>query len=215
MIDRLSTRAATAVAVTFLAACAGSPPPPDWQTNAHGALSGFSASYLRGDDQVADHEFRQARRELARTGRGDLIARAELTRCALQVASLQFDDCPGFAALAAEATPNETAYAEFLAGRPVAPTRLPAQYGTLAADATTPAAIDPPLPRLIAAGVLLRRGQLSPAGVDLAVDTASAQGWRRPLLAWLGAQAKLADARGDRERAAQARRRMALVTDER
>ncbi|MBO7410611.1 MAG: hypothetical protein J6T92_01680, partial [Ottowia sp.] len=39
--------------------------------------------------------------------------------------------------------------------------------------------------RLIAAAVLLHAGLGSDALAQLAADTASAQGWRRPLLAWL------------------------------
>ena len=40
--------------------------------------------------------------------------------------------------------------------------------------------------RLVAAGVLLQTGRADPGVIAQAVDTASAQGWRRPLLAWLG-----------------------------
>jgi hypothetical protein len=50
--------------------------------------------------------------------------------------------------------------------------------------------------------------------LQLAVDTASAQGWRRPLLAWLGAQARRAELAGASEEAERLRRRMALVRGE-
>ncbi|HRL37596.1 MAG TPA: hypothetical protein PLH50_12290, partial [Ottowia beijingensis] len=53
--------------------------------------------------------------------------------------------------------------------------------------------------------------QASPAVVEQAVETASHQGWRRPLLAWLGVQARLAEQRGDAAEAARVRRRMDLV----
>ena len=52
---------------------------------------------------------------------------------------------------------------------------------------------------------------LTPADVTLAVDTASQQGWRRPLLAWLGVQRQLALEAGQTEVAALAQRRMDLV----
>ncbi|MGL4807100.1 MAG: hypothetical protein ACRC2X_10695, partial [Giesbergeria sp.] len=68
-----------------------------------------------------------------------------------------------------------------------------------------------PLARLVAAGVLLRRAQASPAVVQAAVDTASHQGWRRPLLAWLGVQRQWAEQGGQPEVAAALRRRMDLV----
>ena len=71
-----------------------------------------------------------------------------------------------------------------------------------------------PLAHLVAAGARFARGQASPQLVQLAVDTASRQGWRRPLLAWLGVQEKLAEGRGDEPEAARLRRRMAIVNQE-
>jgi len=68
-----------------------------------------------------------------------------------------------------------------------------------------------PLARLVAAGVLLRRSQASPAVVQAAVDTASQLGWRRPLLAWLGVQRQWAEQGGQPDVAARIRRRMDLV----
>jgi hypothetical protein len=72
-------------------------------------------------------------------------------------------------------------------------------------------AIDDPLSRLVAIGVLFQRGGASPEAIALAVDTASAQGWRRPLLAWLGVQLELAETAGDTAAAEQLRRRIALA----
>jgi hypothetical protein len=62
--------------------------------------------------------------------------------------------------------------------------------------------------------VLFRTGRASPQLVALAVDTASQQGWRRPLLAWLGVQAQRAQRAGAREEAERIRRRMALISEE-
>ena len=71
---------------------------------------------------------------------------------------------------------------------------------------------DEPLSRLVAESVRFRNGGIDPAGIARAVDIASAQGWRRPLLAWLGVQLKRAEAAGDNETAERIRRRMALVS---
>jgi hypothetical protein len=83
--------------------------------------------------------------------------------------------------------------------------------GTSAADAKLLTAIADPLSRLVASALLLQRGQLSPDGIALAVDTASSQGWRRPLLAWLGVQLQRAQASNNAELAAQVQRRLALA----
>src|SRR5207244_12378844 len=88
-----------------------------WQTNARQALESFKHNYLAGDTRAAETEFLRAKSELASTGRGDLLARAELTRCAVRTASLEFDDCPAFEALRSEARSEETGYAEYLSGR--------------------------------------------------------------------------------------------------
>ena len=68
-----------------------------------------------------------------------------------------------------------------------------------------------PLSQLVAAGVLLHTGRASPALLVQAADTASSQGWRRPLLAWLGVQALRAEQGGDADEAARLRRRIAIT----
>ena len=68
-----------------------------------------------------------------------------------------------------------------------------------------------PLSRLIAAGLLFKIELLAPVDIGLAVDLASKQGWRRPLLAWLGVQHKRAQSAGDTATAARLQRRMDLV----
>jgi hypothetical protein len=46
----------------------------------------------------------------------------------------------------------------------------------------------------------------------VAVDVASAQGWRRPLLTWLGVAAKRAEAVGDTAQLERIRRRITLAS---
>lgn len=212
--------AVAAAAATLMVACTTAPLPPDWQVNARAALDRSVAAYLAGNTRVAAAEFDRARAEIARTGRADLMARAELMRCAVQVASLVFDACDGFEKLRPDAAAPERAYADYLAAR--APSTqialLPeAQRAAAAASAENAAAalrtIDDPQARLIAAGVLLRAGRAHPDVLALAVETASAQGWRRPLLAWLKVQLLRADKAGDVPAADQLRRRIALVEE--
>ena len=216
-LARLPSVAALA-AGALLAACASGPPPPDWQLNARQALDDAVAAYLEGNARVEAAESARARREIARTGRLDLLARAELMRCAARVASLVFEPCTAVEALRADAAAPERAYAAYLAGAaaPADVALLPAPHRSLAGAAAGPAdaalrAIDDPLSRLIAAGVLLQSGRASPETLAIAVDTASAQGWRRPLLAWLNAQRLRAEHSGDAAEAERLRRRIAVV----
>ena len=125
----------------------------------------------------------------------------------------------GFEAVRADAPPPERAYAAYLAGRatPADVALLPQQHRAVAGgreDAGALPGSDDPVARLVAAAVLFRGGRASPQVLDLAVETASHQGWRRPLLAWLGVQLQRAERSGAKDEAERLRRRMAIVTGE-
>ena len=210
---------ALAATALLLAGCGNQPRAPDWQMNAHDSLARYTGAYMTGNARAEAAEFERARNALASTGQAGLVARAELTRCALRVASLVMEPCEGFERLRADAPAAERAYADYLAGRIAPPDvpLLPPQHRGVAAgqgDAAALQAIDDPLSRLVAAGVLLRTGRAGPPVLVLASDTASAQGWRRPLLAWLGVQAQRAEQAGATDEAQRLRRRMALVAGE-
>jgi len=202
----------------LLAACAGGPPPPDWQLESHAALAEFERQWFAGKTPAAEAAFVRARNAAGRTGRLELAARLELLRCALRLASLDFEPCKAFDARRADALPADRAYADFLAGRwsGLDAAALPEQYRAAAAPGADAAAvlagIASPRSKLIAAAVLLRAERLSAEGIEAAVAAASAQGWRRPLLAWLALQARRADAVGATDEAARLRRRMDLVS---
>jgi len=193
--DQTAVKRALLVITALLCGCAGGPPAPLWQANAKYSLDAFQQAYLRGDTRVAGIEFERAKAELSSTGNASLVARAELLRCAARAASLEFGGCPGFERLRADAGAEELAYAEYLAGR--APR----------------AAADDAMSRLVFLGVQFNSGKASPEDISAAINIASAQGWRRPLLAWLGVQEKRAEAAGDREALARIRRRIALVLE--
>jgi hypothetical protein len=194
MAFRAQDRNSIALVLALLAACTSAPPAPEWQGNAAGSLRDFQQRYLAGDAKGAEEAFAFARSELSSTGRADLVARAELVRCAAQVASLIFDRCAGFEALRADAGPEERAYADYLDGRVA---RAPSNE---------------PFSRLVAYGVQVRTATIAPQGISSAVEISSQEGWRRPLLAWLGVQLKRAEAAGDSETATRLKRRIELVS---
>ncbi|MDP3204377.1 MAG: hypothetical protein Q8M80_09935, partial [Hydrogenophaga sp.] len=176
-----------------LAACSSNPPPPQWPAEAKGSSERATEAWLSGNSRIEAAEFSRARGEVARTGQVALVARLELLRCATRVASLVVEPCTGFDVLAQDAAPAEQAYARYLAGTASAgdAVLLPEAHrgliGNAAPDATL-AAIQDSLSQLVAAGVLFRSGRATPGVIAQAVDTASARGWRRPLLAWLQVQ---------------------------
>ncbi len=236
--QRKTTLAFALALCALLAGCSSQPPVPDWQINAYSAAQRAVQSYLSGESRAARREFDQARHEIARTGSPALVARLELLRCAAQVGSTVVEPCTLFDALRQDAAAPELAYDRYLQGQvqPADVALLPlAQQGVAAAllagggvkasaaATAQPAAgaqsaaeaalhkVDDPLSQLVAAGVLLRTGQASPAVVSTALAVSSRQGWRRPLMAWLGLQAARAEAAGDATEAARLRRRMDLA----
>ena len=235
MTQRLSNRTLQSLllmSTLVLSACASRAPAPDWQGNAQGSMDRSIAAYLEGNGRVEIAEFERARSEIARTGRIDLLARIELMRCAGRVASLVVDSsgaCPAFQSLRPDASAPERAYADYLDARlaPQDVSLLPAQHRAIAASAATSISttgeiasapvdaalqsINDPLARLVAAGVLFRQGRASPAVISNAIDTASAQGWPRPLLAWLHVQLQRVGAAGASDEAERLRRRITLV----
>lgn len=206
----------------LLAACAGAPPPANWKMNAVSLLEHAQQRWLEGDSQSAELALEKMRTDIAQSGRIDLLARAELAACASRIAGLDFSACAAYAPLAVDAEPSEQAYARFLSGDWVGldAKSLPAHYAGLIgakndADANQAArAIKAPLPRLIAAGLLLQGGRADPVTQGVAVDTASERGWRRPLLAWLEVQRQRALAGGEADAAAQLQRRIDLVLNQ-
>ena len=202
-----------------LSACASGPKPAEWQLNAKSATERAVAAYLEGNSRVEAAEMATARKEISSTGRVDLMARAELLSCASRVASLVFEPCAGFEKLRLDAPPAERAYADYLAGKLQAQDinllpknqQISAQAAIMRAQPSIESIADP-LAKLVAAGTALQAGNASPALVQAAVDAASSQGWRRPLLAWLGVQLKLLEASGNRLEADRIQRRIALTS---
>ncbi|MDO9611050.1 MAG: hypothetical protein Q7J33_04250 [Serpentinimonas sp.] len=215
---------ALALGVALLAGCAAGPRVPDWQIEAHGAQQRAIRADLEGRQRVAELEWQRARAAVQRTARADQLARLALSRCAVAQAALDLTDtCEAAQPVLAQAGAAEQAYARYLLGqvqaadiewlpaahRPTARRLLePATAATPAEAAALLRAIDDPLARLVAASVWLRAQRLDPEALALAVQTASEQGWRRPLLAWLRLQATVAQQRGQAELAADALRRI-------
>jgi len=203
-----------------LTGCSSTPKIPDWRLESKGAMERSIAAYLEGNARIEAAELTRARSQLSRTGRADLVASAELLRCAARVASLVFEPCSGFDALRPDATEAQRTYADYLRGQlspsrtPLLPVTQQAAASRSAGDATGLQGIEDPLSLLVAAGVLLETGKANPVTIAQAVDTASSQGWRRPLLAWLGVQVQRATQADQPAEVERLQRRIKLVYNE-
>jgi hypothetical protein len=191
-------RASWLPVVLALSACASGPAVPDWQAQSQSALENFRQRYLEGYSNGAARAFARAKAALASTGKPELVAKAELVRCAVGVAALDFEACKEYEARRMDATREDLSYGDFVDGAPTNPEAmqlLPPQYREVATsqdDQSRTKAL-----ARIADPVSFRQSKLTPEGVAVAVDTASAQGYRRPLLAYLNVQAKQAQSAGD------------------
>ncbi|OYY92708.1 MAG: hypothetical protein B7Y41_15005 [Hydrogenophilales bacterium 28-61-23] len=203
----------------LLTACGGAPPPADWKLNAVSLLEHSQQRWLEGDGKSADLTMDQARKEIAKSGRVDLLARAELAACAARIASLDFATCSSFDELKTDAGLADKTYARFLAAdwNGLDIKNLPTHYASLidakddASANKAVAEIKDPLPRLIGAALLFKSGRADPATLATAIDTASEQGWRRPLLVWLEVLYKRALTSNDTAAATLIQRRIDLV----
>ena len=199
--------------MALLVGCAGKPV-ADWQLDSHAAMQQTLAAALTGEPRIEAAAFERARTQIARTGRTDLLARAELMRCAAHAARLDGGACPGFEARRADAGAADRAYADYLAGGlapPDLPLLPPAHQAAARGEVAAATDADDPLTRLVAAATLLRAGRATPAVVALAADTASAQGWGRALLPWLRVQQRQALDAGDDAMAERLQRRIDAV----
>lgn len=218
----------------FLAGCGAVKPPPAWQAKTVSASDAAVSAYLQGQVKISAIQMKQAQFSASSTGRPDAVYRLNLLQCALDVSSLSETPCPRPEDVGIRSDSFDTdvraeleAYRAYLLGDSLdetAQARLPkAQRAAAALGGTADEAealkvlvgIEEPLSRLVAAGVWLHRQNIaSPSQkgvIALAVDTASQQGWRRPLAAWLTRQLRVAQAAGDTATAQHAQARLEVV----
>jgi hypothetical protein len=210
------------LSVSLLAGCGSNPPVPDWQVQTHQSVGRATAAELSGHARVAGLEWARAEQQAARSALPDAVARVRLTRCAARRASLDWLPCEGLDVVLPDASGSAQAYARYLGGTglPGDVTQLPPAQQAVARALAQPgaeplrwdaASVADPLSRLVAASVLVRAGRAGPEVVAQAVDTASAQGWTRPLLAWLTLQRQQAQAAGNTVEAQRLERRLQLL----
>lgn len=209
--------------VLFVWSCGFTTPVPVWKENAHRQLDEYKASFLSGREASTEPHFARARREIASGNDIGLLAIAYLTKYALHTASLESFDASEFAKLyRLEPHPSDMAYCHFLKGNfnAVDIKALPARYaGVLKAASTRDLAmaareiseVDDPLSRLIACGVWVRYLPSDEAILQIGISTASVNGWRRPLWAYLSRLQTYYTGNGDLNKAAAIGERLNLL----
>ena len=204
----------------LLTACgSGGPPPPDWKTDAADLMARYQKHALLGENTLAERYFRQAVGATGGAGRVAETARLWLVRCATRRAMLIDDACAEYAELAAIAPDAaDQAYYQFLTLRwdVIDVAQLPGQHRDLVRATADKrhvqlVKIQDPLARLLDASLLVMRKEADAATLELAAETASAQGWRQPLLTYLKLLEKQAASLGNAAEQARLARRIQLV----
>lgn len=204
-MNRLPLKGCLWAGLLVLSACGSSgPPTPDWKTDSVDFIERYKKHTLLGEHAVAERFFQRALHATGGAGRISETARLWLVRCATRRANLQDDDCSEYTELAKlETSAEDRAYYQFvtLKWSELDTAKLPAQYaGLVKSDVarlnSQIAAIEDPLSRLLAASLVTQRGLADHATLVVAMETASSQGWRQPLLAYLKLLEKSAAARG-------------------
>jgi hypothetical protein len=199
----------------LLGACGSTP--PAWKTDTAVLIERYKSYALRGENTLAERAFEQAVAATGSTGQIAGTAHLWLVRCAIRRAMLIDDACAEYAELARYASdPADRAYYRFLTlqWETLDTALLPAHHRALLAAGDRSArlaALDDPLARLLDASLLVMRGEAHDDTLTLATDTASAQGWRQPLLTYLLLREARARAAGDEATRAVLRRRIDLV----
>jgi hypothetical protein len=202
-----------------------SKPTPGWIVVGNQQLETFKHHFLTGGQPiVTERHFRKAVEEIKKSGDLDLLGKAWLTRMALEVAVLrEMEEDDYLKVAAAQPVPANRNFYLFLKGKKVEVDRslLPAQYrlfldalrsgNTVKAGQTITVMKDDSLSRLIAAGIAVRINLESEAILKVAVETASRNGWKRALLAWLERLLTLYEATGDAAKATAVRQRIDLM----
>lgn len=181
----------------MIASCASTADVPAWKDKAWRYLEDYKSLFLAGKEDAAEPHFVKATREMAAGNDVQLLMTAYLTKCALHAASLERFETTDFArAYRLEPNPANMAYCHFLKGNfsAVDLNVLPARYAGIVKAATARDAVlaarelgamDDPLSRLVACGVWVKYLPYDENILQTAIGTASANGWRRPLWAYL------------------------------
>ena len=207
-----------------LSACGGGPKTPDWKLDSISLIERYKQAELKGQNTLAEGHFRQALAAAGSAARIEETARLHLVRCATRQASLAFETCSGYLEYAQHgASAEDEAYHRFISGQweGLDSGRLPAQYRDFASN-RDPARnagilqkIDDPLSRLVAVSVTVLRRQADAATLQVATETASEQGWRKPLLVYLKLQEAQAARNGDQAGLERLRARIRLAEEPR
>ncbi|MDI6776100.1 MAG: hypothetical protein QMD03_02485 [Syntrophales bacterium] len=210
-------------AFSILLVGCGAKPVPNWKNVSFHQLESYKKSYLIGKVRIAELHFSKAIEEIKKSGDLNILAMAYLTKYAVNVAVLEdFDDRDYLQIDSVQHDPKNKNFYNFLKGvfDQVDERLLPGEYrnflktlrhGREGAMEQEIANIEDPLSKLIATGLLVRHHRCPEMILQVAADTASANGWKKALVAYLEKLQSIYEAKKEMEKAANVQKRLQLI----
>jgi hypothetical protein len=185
------------IVLLFLFCACSSHPVPQWKDTASRQLESYKINFLADKEDASEPHFIKAKTAISSNNDLNLLAVLYLTKYELHTAALEnFDDSDFIRIDRLQANTANRAYFDLLKGNFTAVNAgaLPSNIGKLLplminkdfiAARHGLASISDPLSRLIACGIWIKYLPYDESIPQLAIDTAAANGWRRPLWAYL------------------------------
>jgi hypothetical protein len=207
----------------IICACATTTQVPEWQETAFRDIENYKTSFLTGKESIAEVHFNRARVALSASNDLNLLAKAYLSKYALQTSVLEeFDESEFLRIDRLQSMPANLSYYNFLKGNfaSVDERLLPAQYSKIIKSAREKnlaqarkeiTAIDDPVSRLVSCGVWIKHLPGDETILQTAINTAAENGWQKPLWAYLGKLEKYYFEQGQTAKAASIKERLELL----
>jgi hypothetical protein len=196
---------------------------PLWQTASFNHMDTFKQYYLAGDEKNAERYFSKAITEIKKSGRMDILGKGYLTKYGVQAATLEAISGSEFLEIN-NVRPDRINmnFYSFLTGTfdtvdtEILPPRykhfiLTFQDGTIDDLNHDIAQIKDPLSRLIAAGLTIKHRRYNEATLKIALHTASIEGWKKALVAYLKQLQSLYEHNGHTEKAERIQKQLNIL----
>ncbi|MBT8490661.1 MAG: hypothetical protein KJN62_06415 [Deltaproteobacteria bacterium] len=170
---------------------------PQWQTASFNHMETFKQYYLAGDERNAERYFSKAIAEIKKSGSMEILAKGYLTKYAVQAATLDAIGGTEFLEIN-NVFPDRINmnFYTFLTGtfdtldNEILPPRykhfiLTFHDGTIDDLNHDITQIKDPLSRLVTVGLTIKHGRYNEATLKIALNTASVEGWKKALVAYL------------------------------
>jgi len=223
-MNKVSQTIYACLMVILICSCT-SRPVPVWKTASVTHLEHFKTSYLTGDDTRASRAFSRAVAEIKTSGNITVLARAYLIQCAVKTAALETSLCSNYKQLVAHTSDvADRNFSLFLQSNldHVSADVLPGRYrpffhalreGSIEDINATIGTIADPLSRLIASGVSVAKRRYDLVTLQRAAETASEQGWKRALVAYLEQMKRLYERTGESIKADKLQQQITIITN--